>query len=393
MNQRLYTSIFCNTVNAMALMTFPVIGLFLSLCSQALLYFNKKTSKINNIIIAFGFAILAFQYERLDGSGDIVKYEIAYNYISNEASLSQVFQDFYNIFYSGWNTVLYFTAKIFDNFNYVNFIFVLIYYKLLTSIVDKFANTKKELIYLLFFFILYLSLPFLFTTYRNQASFLVFFYGVLCCNRIARYALMIVSISLHPASIFLLLIYTLKNIVRVNVNFLPIILILGFLIKPIIQLFSGLLLHIPFVGGKIQTYIMGDWSNYDFSRASDLLQIINTAGIVFTVIFSFYILKRHRIARSDCISFILVYFATSLLFVSFQTFAQRYILFCFPLYIPVIISAFRVGSSLEKLVLTFLMILTIDVRFFTVFSNSSFVIGEGFPDNIIASTVNIFNLL
>lgn len=370
---------------------YPVIGLIFCIISFFFLKFNRDIYSVNAVLIAFGFASLAFNYHRLDGTGDIVKYEIVFNYISSSYNYLDIYSDIYNWFYSGWNTILYFVGKNDLPFETINSIFIFTYYLFIISIVIKSSKTKSEFIYLFTLTIFLFSIPFLFTTYRNQVSFAILSYALCFSQRWSKIFLSLLSISIHPASVIILMIYVSSKFFVFKKRMVLLFLAIGLLIKPVIQGLSFILVNIPFVGGKINTYLLGGWADFDLSKSSDILLIINCVFLIASILYSLFII-RIKSMNSQYVNFIFSFICISLLFVSFQTLAQRYILFAYPLYIPLFAAAFNSANINQKIILIMLSFFIIDFRLFTAFSSTSYIIGDGFPSNIINNVFSIYGI-
>nr|WP_179946534.1 EpsG family protein [Photobacterium leiognathi] len=339
-------------------------------------------------MFSYSLSFLAYQYQRLNDTGDIVRYKIAFNDVTSSSSLFEVFSDVYNLFYTGWNLILYTIGSLNLPFEAVNFVFVFLYYYFITLIIIKSSSTKKEFIFGLIFSILLFSIPVIFTTYRNQAAFVILIYGLFYLRGYMKVVSSFIAVSLHPASVLILAVYIFQRFIKYNIKFIPIFLIAGLLIKPAIQSLSFILLSVPFVGGKIEVYILGVWSQYNLSKMSVLLMIVNISFMILAIIFSLYKIKE----KKEEVYFSQKYFLVSLLLLSFFTIAQRYIWFCFPLYIPLFINGFKDSNFRDKTILVFLLLGTVDVRWFTMLYNNSFIIGDGFPMNILSNVFDVFKL-
>lgn len=80
------------------------------------------------------------------------------------------------------------------------------------------------------------------------------------------------------------------------------------------------LIEIPFIGNKMQTYMYGDWAEYRY-----MLFLLMILFIVFIIFFKFY--KKNNLEldafQIRYTNFIFLYFALSLLFISFRTIEYR----------------------------------------------------------------------
>ena len=176
----------------------------------------------------------------------------------------------------------------------------------------------------------YYSFALLFSTYRGTLCFSLVMLGIIYfINKEKRGILFFVlAILIHPISYVVIFVYFLSLILKISLFGKRILLIISFIFgvinKNIIILISkNIFSQNEFYIGKINTYLVGYWSKYNFKDRSEILSFF----IIF-ILFLFviiYILKGKNIKEinSKYLNFIFLYLIITLNFISFRTIFYR----------------------------------------------------------------------
>lgn len=135
----------------------------------------------------------------------------------------------------------------------------------------------------------------------------------------------------------------------------------------------------------MQTYMYGDWAEYRY-----MLFLLMILFIVFIIFFKFY--KKNNLEldafQIRYTNFIFLYFALSLLFISFRTIEYRLLISGFVFFIPLFYQVFYFRKIFLNKSISFIFFiiwfLMIDFRTFNIF-NDAYIVGNGFPLNIFDS--------
>lgn len=382
---------------------FPIFGLIIN----TIYYFLKSNiSLLEKKFIYFGIvyslAFIGYIYFRTNETGDVFRYGISLYYYSQsllDGSREAIIDNLYEAFYSTWYFVLYLTSVLGQDIQFINSLAIATIYGTMFLMVFKLSkqypsiySTEKHIVLKV---LLFFSLFALLSSYKTAWAFsfvaLGLFY-LLNKNKVG-WIFVFVGLGLHPIAIFPLLIYILSNIVKFRTIYMFIAIFLGLIAKSFIIAFSHLI-EIPFIGNKMQTYMYGDWAEYKFHDNSEymlfFLMILFIVSIIFIILFKFY--KKHNIAldafQLRYTNFIFLYFALSLLFISFRTIEYRLLLSGFVFFIPLFYQVFYFRKIFLNKSISFIFLiiwfLMIDFRTFNIF-NDAYIIGSGFPLNIFDS--------
>ena len=308
---------------------FPVIGLivnlFIYLYSRNI---NIKKRKIILLGIAFSMGILALNYYRIDNTGDVTKYLLQYKNLET----SRFILDSYSKNYPLWYFIIYILKKYNINFQVLNFICVFFIYYINFFIVLKQNIDHKKEKQIILKILLYYSFAVLFSTYRGTLCFSLIMLGIsyLINKQYKGLIFFIIAILLHPVSYIVITLYffSLFTINNLSLSSKRIILVfsifLGIINKKIIIFFSkNIFSKSIFYSKKINTYLMGYWSKYNFSDRGEVLSFL----IIF-IFFTFivlYLLKSKNIKKNNekYINFIFLYLIVTLNFIGFRTIFYR----------------------------------------------------------------------
>ncbi|WP_058119569.1 EpsG family protein [Photobacterium kishitanii] len=361
---------------------------------------NKKEKTLILVNITISIAYFAFLYYRTDESGDVYRYGISLiTYIKDHnLSTGNIYNNIYEYNYPLWYLLYYICGELNLSIQYLNAISALVIY---TSIF--YVITKLEGIYpiknidrsLVFKCLLMLSIVGVFSGYRTLLAFSLVFVGVFQLTILSNrkgYLFFLLGIGIHPVAWLPVISYLFSRKIKFNPKYLIIFLVIGLVAKDFLFLFNYLE-HIPFIGPKINTYIFGEWAQYRFQDNGEYLKFYI---LIMFILFNFYSIYSgfyKVIGLSDSIfyrynNFIFTFLAISLLFLSFRTFATRLLIdgsiFYYPFIYQVLVS-FRIKKfRINSFIILLLWLSLIDFRTFN-YNNDSYIIDNGFPQNIIYS--------
>jgi len=206
---------------------------------------------------------------------------------------------------------------------------------------------------------------------------------------------LIFGLGLHPIGFFPIVVYYISSKFNFKTTHIFYSLLIGFLVKVFATKFS-LLASIPFLGNKINTYMLGDWANYRFHEMGEYVKFSLLIILIcyLIIVFKFKFIKN----TSDPLllrynRFIVTYLVFSFLFIGFRTISTRLILdsiiIFFPLFYQVLTSRKIFKKRMVSFIALFVWVLMIDIRSFNL-TNTSYQIGSGFPLNLFDSPLIMF---
>ena len=262
---------------------FPTIGLIGTLIvyfSYNLSYQEKKILIFN---IAFSYAMLAFSFVRINNSGDIVSYALSYYSIGEKLkNYGEVILSPYDRLYYLWNKSMIFFNQMNLDFRYFNaFVIFIIVYATLRIILQIDHHNKR----LIAIFLLFNSMPMLFTQYHNLLSYVVFFYGlyfIYLQQRVIGYSFLFLSTLIHPAAYIPLVIYVISIFIKkVNRKLILYSFIFSFTTSFIVYFginnipFETIIPN-PVLAHKVKFYFTGEWTKYKLNDFGEWIYIYKT---------------------------------------------------------------------------------------------------------------------
>lgn len=380
---------------------YPILGLFINI---GIILFSKERNytelKFILFLILICFSIISFLYVRTNETGDIYQYSLMFDKINEDNYLDSE----YNIYYYSWNSLLFSIKKITNDFRYVTAICIFLYYYFsFSALFYIYKRIGDYRVFKLIFFkiITMVSIISIVSSYRNPLAFVITLIAILFFiqNKYIRGLLFsIIGVGLHPSAGVILIAFFISKLISAKRRYL----MLSLLVSIVILYIDTILNNISnsFVLGKINAYILGEWSNYKFES---LIEYIVFYGVYsFITLFLLIVMGNFLDKNLDKINeiskiknFILIYFVISLPFFYLKTISDRLlfsaggiilILFCYFVFYSRKIYKPRITSVFVLL----LWFSYVDPQLLY-FAQKSYYIGEGFPYNIFFSP--IFNIL
>lgn len=310
---------------------------------------------------------MAYNYYRIDNSGDVTRYFIQYKNLETD----KFYLDSYSVNYPLWYFMIYILKKYHINFQLLNFICIFfIYYINFFIVLKQKIKTKYEK-QIVLKILAYYSFALLFSTYRGTLCFSLIMLGIVYFINKKKIGILffILAILIHPVSYIVIIIYFLSLIFKVSLFGKRILLIIslmfGTINKNIVTLISkNIFSKNEFYMGKVNAYLLGDWSKYNFKDRGEVLSFF----IIF-ILFLFviiYILKGKNIKKinSRYLNFIFLYLIITLNFISFRTIFYRLahdgFVFFLPLFSYYLLE--KKSKKIYSIVLLILWYLIIDYR-------------------------------
>ena len=378
---------------------FPISGVFINLIYYFLFTHSNTVKKIIYINLSFSMAFIAFLYVRTDLSGDVYRYGLSLNNYSEALVNGEraIIESVYEIFYPVWYFIFYAISEFNLDIRHLTSLAAFTIYSSALFVIyslnrdNGIRNADKQLVFKLFAIFSFISI---FSSYKTLWSFSLVLVGVILLlqNKKRGSIFCILGAGIHPVALFPVLVYLLSTFIKCKKIYLPIFLLLGFILHDVVYILNDLL-SIPFIGSKIDTYINGKWSQYRFHDNGEYIKaFILLIFICFNLIVFLFRYHGNDNCKSDYFkrynNFILWYFCISLLFIRFRTIETRLLLDGFVFFIPLFYQVFISRKIYQKTLLSFVMgvmwIIMFDLRTVN-FLNQSFKIGAGFPMNLLDS--------
>ncbi len=384
---------------------FPILGLFLMLSIYLCIQPSKQDRKIIYIGIVYAIAFIAYNYLRINGTGDILQYGFSlkkHKLRILQGVPRQIFADAYDARYPVWHILLHIMAKLNLKLAHVNWLaafciygsnLYIIYY--LTNIYQE-KNADKILIVKFF---LFCSFVLVFGSYGNMWAFSWVALGIFQITFLDKKLLgalfILLGIGIHPVGMIPLFALCLSCIFRFKKYYIGIFILIGSILKfspNISKLFS----FSSFLYNKISSYIYGKWSIYRFHNLGEYVYFaLILLMIIFISIVLFWELykkdKREIKEFSNYNNFIAWYFCLALMLVFFRTFGVRLFydgfLFFIPLFYQVIANREPFNKDFKTKIMYVIWFLMVDIRTFNIFNNA-YQIGSGFPSNLFDSPLS-----
>jgi len=377
---------------------FPAIGLIGTLIVYFTYRLSYQEKKILIFNVAFSYAMLSFSFVRINNSGDIVSYALSYY------SLGEKLKDYGEVILSPYDRLYYLWYKLMIIFNHMNLDFryfnalviFIIVYAILRIILQIDHHNKR----LLAIFLLFNSMPMLFTQYHNLLSYVIFFYGLYFIyysqQRVIGYIFLFLSTLVHPAAYIPLLIYIISIFIKkINRKLIVFSFIISFVIYfGINNIPFETIIPNPVLAHKVKFYFTGDWTRYRLNDFGEwiyiykmmILFIISLVGILFInkyqVNYDFF--EKYN-------KFIFVYLLFAIIVLPYRSVAMRVISSGFIFFIPLLYQI--IIAKRKSIGIVILLFLLFDPRTFLSigYYNDVFKIGSGFPKNIFMSTYQILS--
>lgn len=392
-----YRALFWGAFGVFFLFVPSVIIAIIILFFLSPIQFKKIDAGLICFFLAIFMASLASAFDKINNTGDISRYILTFELLNTGALLSPNNDSLYIYFYPSWYALNMIIKDLGLPFKYVTFICVFIGYYTSFLVVKNIVDKKKEFFVLIIFISLFYSLSIIFSSYRTFTALGCICLGLLLLSkgRLSAFFLIALGLGFHPIGFVPLIVYFISDYIKPSRAMLLTSISLGFFVKPIIIAFSVVFLsNIPFLSSKVESYISGDWADYRFHEVGEYLTFFQLCTFSIALISLFIVVSKYhyRLILSDrFIKFSLVFFCFSLLFFSFRTIYIRLLLSGVMFYLPIIFFLFKVKLSSNRVFLTMLLLLSLDVRTLTFFTNESYQIGASFPLNIFEP--HIINLL
>ncbi|MGI2215213.1 EpsG family protein [Shewanella oncorhynchi] len=379
---------------------FPIFGFFVnSLLYLTLSDIGRKFQKVILFNISLSLSFVGFLYMRLDQSGDVYRYGLSLDYYKESFNYGRVlpWESLYEMFYPTWYALFFVVSKLDLSMQVINaiagFTIYCAYFKLILKSDEYTLDLSANKFVFIKCFLL-ISFVSVFSGYKTLWCFALISIGIIKLesrNRIG-WLFFLIGMGLHPVSWFPISAYLISKWIKFRIVYLYICFLVGLTISQAPFLFD-FLLNVPFVGDKVHTYINGDWANYRFQDNGEYIKFYIL--IVFLVFCFFCIsFKYHQTRKaaytffSSYNNFVFIYLSLAVLFIGFRTVSTRLILdgsiFFIPYFIQVLAARRIYRKTLISFFLLLLWLILFDIRSFN-FSNSSFIIGSGFPYNLFSS--------
>lgn len=404
-------------------MLFPILGIFiivpLTLLSPILkiniYYYQIRALVIYNL--SYSLAVISFLYKRTSEGGDVFQYERMLKSIND-------FELTFDYYYS-WVYLLKVYSNLGLSISHVNFtlilinyicifyIFLDIYFLSLNACKDKFTLYKLKYIFglILFKFLFLISIITLSSSYRNTVAFSLTFLGIYLLMIKSRFVLSVLFIFLgigfHPSSLIIVISYLISKYIKFKSYYIVISLSISYSLITIINNFiiNNSILSNFLLIEKLDYYTNSQWAGFSFTSLIEYYIVFSLYIFVLFAIILIFLLKLDDInifykklnyyilipnRYKNLLNFTLIYFSISLLFMSLRTMADRFLL--------------SAGSNIIIILILFLFILLFNnikyhkIKYFMIFiwlinfdmqliyfTQKSYIIGNGFPYNLIYS--------
>jgi hypothetical protein len=299
---------------------------------------------------------------RIDNSGDITRYALTLYYYQKsllDGSRDAIVMGIYEMAYPIWYVILYISSKLNQDIQFVNFLASFTIYGSFLYIIyelnKKYGSTRTEKIIFIKFF-LFMSIIGIFTSYKTLWAFSLESVGLFLLMREKKKGLIFIllAVGLHPVAWAPAIAYFVSMFIRFRVVYLYISFVFGLIFKSFASIVVSLL-NIPFIGNKINSYMLGEWAQYRFHENGEYVKV---AIMVLLIIFLFLI----RIFKYTDFSsteryfnkynnFIYIYFSMALLFLSFRTIETRLMIEGMIFFVPLFYQVFLSSSIYKKLLL------------------------------------------
>lgn len=378
---------------------YPVLGLvaFSSLAFTVKL--KTYARKVVFLNITLSLACVAFFYERVNGTGDVVNYIESFKNYASRSSEPFYIANLYEAFYLSWYYALYFFNKLALNFQWISALAIATIFGSLFFINNDLYKTFKAqradrlLLLKVFLFFSFFSIV---SSYKTLWAFSLVYIGIyqLCKSNRLGYVFMLVGLGFHPIAAAPIAVYFVSRLITFKKKYLVTGLLLGIFIKVSSEIFIRYL-NIPFIGDKIQSYVLGEWANYRFHDNGEYIKVYLIFSFILCVFYFVYnnFIDFKKIKQTHLVkycNFALLYFAFSLIFIGFRTLEIRLMSVGMIFLFPVFYVAFSQKSVFKKkgvaLIGVCLWLAVVDVRLFN-FSNSAYLVENGLPVNVFLSPI------
>lgn len=341
-----------------------------------------------SLFLALFIAVLGSAYERTNNTGDISRYIASFNYLNPKELFSFSAENLYVLFYPSWYSLNGIVKGLGLPFKYVTFCCVFIAFFSSYLAAKNIMSKTKDALIVIVFISLFFSIPIIFSSYRTFTALSCLFLGLVYFqkNKVFGSIIILIGIGFHPITIIPVLVYAASKYLNPSKWWLLVSITTGVFIKPALIAISGLLLNIPFLGGKVENYINGEWANYRFHEAGEyltFLQLIIFSLTLIYVLFSTNKFSYQWLFKSRLLRFSFFYLCFAVMFFSFRTIFVRLLLSGVIFLIPIIFYALKQQSLAKKALISLLLLLCLDLRTLMFFNYDSYQVGEGFPQNIV----------
>lgn len=371
------------------LLVFPTLAPLL-LISFLVFPINVRKLDINCLafFMALCFAALASGYERLNNTGDITRYLISFENMEPSLFFSFDSSVLYYYLYPSWYFLNATVKSLGLGFEVVTFTALFVAYFSLFKTVILLNGRHKDILVVFVFVSLFFSFPIIFSSYRTLFALSLMGYGCMKIiknkNRGKRYCL--VALGIHPIALVPILVLYLSRFFKPSKAFLFFAILGGLVMKPVLSIATVGLQHIPIIGNKITTYITGEWATYRFHDSGEYLTVLQL--FLFSCVVLFGILNANKfkfeiLYQSPIIRFSFVYLCFALLFMSFRTIFIRLQMAGIVFLLPLILQHLKQKNWVSRALIVALLFLCLDLRTLMFFKYDSYIIGQGFPSNLV----------
>lgn len=384
----MYNHLFWLVVSASAFIFPSIIPFCLLLFIVFPIEVNKVDIKAFRVLLPLFMAAVASGYERLNGTGDISKYIISFDYMNPELFFSLDHSVAYYYVYPVWYLLNAVVKSLGFSFEVVTFTCIYVaYYCLFKTLSSSFSERKNILIIMAFICLLF-SFPIVFSSYRTVTCLSIIGLGLAkVINDNSRgWFLCIIGLGIHPIGLVPIAILILSKFIVPSKKLLLVSIFLGLVMKPILIHATAGLQAIPIIGGKISMYISGEWGSYRFHEAGEYLLFLQL--LLFSLFLIFMVMSSNKFNinfnfQSPYLKFCFTYLCIVFMFMSFRTIFIRLQLSGIVFFIPLLMYALRQNLYSKKLLVILFLFVCIDIRTFMFFNYTSYQIGDGFPANIL----------
>ncbi len=274
----------------MSILIFAVILLTLSFNGNRIESNENTPAKLSTTerAVILILTALSFGYNRTNETGDYARYVESFNYLQSGEGLLLALTD-YEIYYPGWYLLNKAVALIGAPFNTITAIATAcIYYTAFKSIKILEASTgnpgKNRIAYLTIFSCY--SLPLVLSSFRTSWCLTLGFLG-LCFlatkqRKFTGLTLIVLGMTIHPIGLIAVLLYALLPLAQrpLGTHGKLITVLIAVSISVSVSIFADTIIQLitnDFLKEKAETYITGEWSNYNYNESSEIYTALYVA--------------------------------------------------------------------------------------------------------------------
>ncbi|MEZ9548645.1 MULTISPECIES: EpsG family protein [Vibrio] len=353
-------------------------------------------------LLAYSIACFGYFYERTNDTGDLSRYLLSYdNYVAAFENRTFLVENIYEAFYPVWYSLFYFLAYFDLEIQHLTFISGFVIYFSMFYVVHLLSNNYeinsiKIEGRLILKIVLFFSIFVIFSSYRNLMAFSLAFLGtflVLAENkRLTGWGLIIISLGIHPISWFAVVSLLVSKFKICTKRIFFLFLMFG-LLFPFVSKFSVVLLSVPFLGEKINTYILGQWGTYRFHENGEFIRFTLLLAVwAFIFFYMSFIYRPIKKGVSTYLcnynNFLAWFLSFAVIFITLRTFSMRLFLDGFVFVIPFAFNFLYNRFTYKKDAIIYILVIIwffmVDLRGFN-YGNEGYQVGAGFPENLLSS--------